>query len=1243
VGGSSISADISAANGKLAQMLRKREEDESLLQIGKRKTKDQAGREEAKRRPGKAGRWGTPADFSHPSPLVDRPRTESGSTSFHFSCTTISKEGSPTVRGEPMNGFGGHNKTPGADHSAYVEREGAAERSIGAEHAAYVEREGAVELAAMMAKIEEDREGRGIGEGLTDDEAGMLGRVEWESVKSVFSNISDDQFEREEYWRAVHRVEREAKMHSLVVDPASNPKWWREIETWPDVPTDFRSHCLVQRDRHEAWLAKEAKDPKGRPFVAEPYTRSAEGCGEALAAATRVPGWSMNDQAVRFESGRGGRVQFRFVAELPHELTPEDRALIVQNFCDHLSTFSKDDAGRPTGMMYTAVIHAPDSHNDRRNFHLHVIAHDRPAKWLPEYRQWDFEVAEEFNHKGQIRIRHPFRQNKIGEVSQGQSKTGRAGSGVDFIPAMRKRFADINNKVLEARGIQRRLDPRRYEEMGIERTPTEHLGTKAAAMEAMGVPTVVGRLNAIAIWTDAEKAIRKRATAVDANLKSAQADHRSFVEDSIAADPRSPETRRLRTLVAEREGLIENVATDRRELMIFDHLEAKAKSRAVRTRQTCLQTLSEAERMPGLHSREVLKLVRKRYDEAQSHIERVDRELAPDRPRIAEAAKDILIREKRIQDIDAQLAPLRAALMAAVERERSTREGRRDRDRRRDRRDRRDASIATETASRDRTATVRQPGSPGAPVINTNDPRKDQNNARDRNAGPSRLALAAGLQFPSREPTDLRVGSLQSSGSLSGVRGLSGRDLVRDGRRPAVLLQGDQQALVGDGGVRSEPGRGDVVRRAGDGDRAAGGEASGAGRRDGLTPPATTIPPVLAPPSVQGVPIIEPTLPVGVDAVTPPSPGTTSVPEGMSPVRDAETTTPGPTEPPVEISIDDPSPIASTDAVGVPDRRTTDPVEPTPTSTTPVAESVPATDADVVPTPGTDRTRSDAEAVVEKVDGRRRVDDPTLFPVERSVGPTKPGTSKATYEEWDGVINRIARERVQVVKEKDVRGRVRYDVPSLDPSEAALLRDDRFAKRTDGRLSALHDQQAREIERLIRWIGKNGRDPAKLVIEGRTAKLGDAPESVRSLMRDWRSHPRVTESLRIENDRRLQAAADAIRDEARRRQEEARRPARVDGPAAASASNQSRLAALADMYPEPSDAATPQVRELVELLRADAPQERIRAAAEAVRSDPFAREDVHRHRVELAQAYNTAIEDSDLERLLMGKPKRGGR
>jgi len=1290
VGGRSISSDVKAANSKIAQMLRKREEDEAILQIGKSKVKDQAAREaDFGGKVKKAKRWSQAADFSYPSPLVDRPRTETGSTSFHFSYQSISKEGSPSIRGVPMTGFGGAGKNPGADHSKYVERDGAAELSLGAEHAQYLERDGAVETIEAQRLIDEafertvgDGAAEPVGEALTEDERGILGRVEWEASRSVFSNISDDQFEREEYWRAVHRTEREAKRHSVIVDPSQSPKWWREIETWKDVPEDFRKHCLIQRDRYDAWVAADAANPKGRPFVAEPYERSADGCGAAIQAAQGVPGWDLMRPPLTFKSGRGGRVQFRFVAELPHELTPEDRALIVQNFCNHLGSFSRDGAGRPTGMMYTAVIHAPDSHNDRRNYHLHVIAHDRPAKWMEEHQQWDFEVAEQYNHKGEIRTRYPHRQNKIGEVSQGSSKTGREGSGADFIPAMRNRFAEINNLVLAARGKERRLDPRRYEEMGIERTPTEHLGTKAAAMEAMGVPTVIGKLNAIAIWTDAEKAIRKRARAVEASLKSSQADLREFVEDAITAEPRAPETRRMRALVAEREGLVEDVAGDRLELMIFDHLEAKAKSRAVRTRQTCLQTLSEADRIPGIHSRDTIKAVRKRYDEAQSHIERVNRELAPDRPKLEAAAKDVLEREARIRSIDALLAPLRAALLEAVERERA----RTDRRRSRNDRSRSDEAVRTTAPERETGSdrapvtavdpqtirpvadTVRsspdatpRPGDDAgrpqksaptttAPVAADTPPRpttggvknddttitsRENDNAQRPRPNRSLLLLAARLLVPAREPASRGPGALRSAQSLAGLRGLSSIPLVRHAARPPVLLQHLQDAHLGIGGVRQEQGSGDGVRRTGAGDRG-DGRGDGEGRAGGLTretPTAMDAPAVLAPPSVQGVPIIEPTLPVGRDAITAPDPVVATIPEGLSAVDPKPAVTPnGGRIETVEVAIDDVGGDAAT-------------ATPTAEPTTPAAAIVASGDgvAGGGTRPSVTEPTSGSEAPApDKVDGRRAVKDPTLFPVAESVAPTKPGTSKATYEDWDALINQIARDRVQIVKDTDDRGRVTYDVPSIGDADRTVLRADRFAKRTPGRLAAIHDQQAREIERLIRWISKNGRDPSKLVIEGRVAKIGDATDSIRSLMRDWRSHPKVTQALRTENDRRQQASADAIRSEARRREEEARRPAPQVGAASASASSQARLATLAAMYPDPDDAATPQVRRLIELLRSDAPAAVVQAAAENVSVDPVAREDVHRHRVELAQAYNTAMED-DVTRLLRGFDRRGGR
>lgn len=1016
VGGSSISKSVKAANSKLAQMLRTREEDEALLQIGKRKIKDQAAREaDYGGRVKKARRWSQKADFSYPSPLVDRPRTAAGSTSFHFSYTTISKEGSPEVRGKPMANFGGANRVPGADHAAYVERDGAAEMSRGAEHAQYVERPGAVEHSGR-----ERTPGDDVGEGLLPDEQAVLGPVGNGIFPSIFSNISQDKFEREEYWRAVHRCEREAKTHSLIVDPSHSPAWWAALEATDVLPADFKSHCIMQADRYRAWLANEANDPKAKPFIPDPYSRTASGCGKAIEAAQSMPGWDFHRPPLTFKSGPGGRVQLRFVAELPCELNAEDRALIVQNFTDYLASFAKDENGRSIGLMYTAVIHAPDAHNDSRNYHLHIIAHDRPAKFLADYNAWDFEIVEQYNHKSEIRTRHPFRQNKIGEVERKladgnpykHAYYNNDIAGGDFILHLRRKFAEINNAVLKARGIQRRLDPRRYQEMGISRTATMHLGTRAAALEAMGVPTVVGRLNAIAIWGDAERAIHDRANAVNAQLATTQTTLRGELDEALKIAPDAPETARLRRLTAERDNLVSTIADDRRELMIFDYLEAKAKSRAVRTRQACLQTLMQAQRVPSTHSKDTVRAIERRYGEAQAHIEKIDHALSFDRPRIAAAAAEVLQREQRIQQIDRELATLRSQMLDQLVKRRA------DQARAKALNEipnavssakferARIAAILAQPAQTQVTPPVAKPTA--APVANTPSPtpvaqpaaapsmttpsattENDHGRRPERNPA---LHLAYWRAITARELVADGIRLLQRAPSLGRLPGLSSIPMVRDAERPPVLLQHLQDAHLGGRQVQHQEGPGDGMRRPGVGDHA---DAGGAGERSGPDvagsgKAAPTPPQPLAPPSIGGVPIVEPVLPVTSDAVTPlvvPEPG---APEGLQPLR--------------------PQPVEQAPQVKA---------EPVDLVSSGLNQSAQPADQ-----------QSSLSQSGERIDKRRKVEDPTLFPVSESVAPTKPGTPKATYEDWDALISNVSRKRIPVVVEEVAGGKVRYLVPA---------------------------------------------------------------------------------------------------------------------------------------------------------------------------------------------------------------------
>lgn len=73
------------------------------------------------------------------------------------------------------------------------------------------------------------------------------------------------------------------------------------------------------------------------------------------------------------------------------------------------------------------------------------------------------------------------------------------------------------------------------------------------------------------------------------------------------------------------------------------------------------------------------------------------------------------------------------------------------------------------------------------------------------------------------------------------------------------------------------------------------------------------------------------------------------------------------------------------------------------------------------------------------------------------------------------------------------------------------------------------------------------------------------------------------------------------------------------------------IAEAARVYPPPEDAQTRQVAAFIRLLRADAEPARLQAAADAIRVDGAAREDVNRHRVELALAYRKCLDGENAQ------------
>lgn len=160
------------------------------------------------------------------------------------------------------------------------------------------------------------------------------------------------------------------------------------------------------------------------------------------------------------EEAINGRVQNRLIVELPHQASPEDHYKIMKRFTEEF---------RKKNIPFWVAIHQPTQDNDSRNFHAHVVFGDRPAKRIFDETQrkmeWDFAVKKTIVRSNRMtREIRPYKQNKLKEM---QAR--------DFIPNMRKKYAETVNQVMAESGIDVRYDPRSYAAMGLNEKPMENI------------------------------------------------------------------------------------------------------------------------------------------------------------------------------------------------------------------------------------------------------------------------------------------------------------------------------------------------------------------------------------------------------------------------------------------------------------------------------------------------------------------------------------------------------------------------------------------------------------------------------------------------------------------------------------------------------------------------------------------------------------------------------------------------
>lgn len=412
--------------------------------------------------------------------------------------------------------------------------------------------------------------------------------IQPDGKRVLYTNIDNDADKRAEFWRLVEEHEYDPSPDKISFTMADNPGYWAKVAADPKCPpkiaealgaADPTKKLSVETDDNVA-VRKFLMSVEGWPDTG-PRKReeTAQECKSRLAEAP-----------CKFHDGRGGRVQYRIIGELPHELSTKGRASL-------LKTFSKEFEDRK--LPYVAVMHAPDHTNNDKNWHFHLVYYDRPcARVTPEQiteyvankgrpsdpmlpGNWDFTVKDREHDKKNWnnRVTYPFAQEKVKEVTRTQ----------DWIETLRKRLSEITNDHLEEAGVARRVDPRRHSEMGIHNDPQEHLGTKLAQLEAMGIATPKGTSNEERQWAamqvrlDGDLTRRKSMVDQQARKWLQQAARASHLDDDAKLQLRGNVTRwhQHQTEAEEHQGIAENL----------DQHMSRMTSRAEKVKETCLKHL----------------------------------------------------------------------------------------------------------------------------------------------------------------------------------------------------------------------------------------------------------------------------------------------------------------------------------------------------------------------------------------------------------------------------------------------------------------------------------------------------------------------------------------------------------------------------------------------------------------------------------------------------------------------------
>ncbi len=204
--------------------------------------------------------------------------------------------------------------------------------------------------------------------------------------------------------------------------------------------------------------------------------------------------WNAAETAEKTKAGeykKTATIAREIEASLPHEMTNEERRLLAKQHAEFLVN--------RYGTAVDMNIHAPHPEGSDKNYHVHFLMTTRQLE------------KNGFTGKSELELDGRTKQ-KMGFAN-----------GKRQIIEMRENWSRDVNDHLQRQGYSQRVDHRSYEDQGIDKAPSKHLGVSATAMERDGRPSDRGDYNRkIECWNRELDELRWQESVIEAAIEKAR-------------------------------------------------------------------------------------------------------------------------------------------------------------------------------------------------------------------------------------------------------------------------------------------------------------------------------------------------------------------------------------------------------------------------------------------------------------------------------------------------------------------------------------------------------------------------------------------------------------------------------------------------------------------------------------------------------------------------------------------------